>query len=107
MYAEALNEQATGNAEAYTAVNRIRRRAGLPDLAGLTQAQFRDAILLERRLELAFEGHRWYDLTRTKRLIDAMKAQNPSIVVQERHYLLPIPQTERDVNPALEQNPGY
>ena len=107
MYAEALNEQAAGNAEAYAAINRIRKRAGLPDLAGLTQDQFRDAVLLERRLELAFEGHRRYDLVRTKRLISAMQAQNPSIKVEERHYLLPIPQTERDVNPALTQNPGY
>lgn len=107
MYAEALNEQAAGNAEAYAAVNRLRKRAGLPDLAGLTQDQFRDAVLLERRLELAFEGHRWYDLVRTKRLISAIKAQNPSITVRENNYLFPIPQTERDVNPALEQNPGY
>ncbi|WP_077923423.1 RagB/SusD family nutrient uptake outer membrane protein [Spirosoma sp. 209] len=107
MYAEALNEQAAGNAEAYAAVNRLRRRAGLTDLTGLSQDQFRDAVLLERRLELAFEGHRWYDLVRTKRLITAIKAQNPSINVQERHYLFPIPQTERDVNPALDQNPGY
>ncbi|GAB3641607.1 RagB/SusD family nutrient uptake outer membrane protein [Spirosoma arcticum] len=107
MYAEALNEQAAGNADAYAVVNRIRSRAGLSALAGLTQDQFRDAVLLERRLELAFEGHRWYDLARTKRLVAAVKAQNPSIVVQDRHYLFPIPQTERDVNPALEQNPGY
>ncbi len=107
MYAEALNEQAAGNADAYVVVNRIRKRAGLPDLAGLTQAQFRDAILLERRLELAFEGHRRYDLVRTKRLISAMQAQNPTIKVEERHYLLPIPQTEIDVNSSLNQNPGY
>ena len=107
MYAEALNEQAAGNAEAYSAINRIRKRAGLADLAGLTQAQFRDAVLLERRFELAFEGHRWYDLVRTKRLISAMQAQNPTIKVEERHYLLPIPQTERDVNLSLDQNPGY
>ncbi|CCH02550.1 RagB/SusD domain protein [Fibrella aestuarina BUZ 2] len=107
MYAEALNEQGAGNADAYTAINRIRRRAGIADLSGLTQAEFREVVLLERRLELAFEGHRWYDLVRTKRLISAMKAQNPSILVEDRHYLLPIPQTERDVNPALTQNPGY
>ncbi|MCY7359081.1 MAG: RagB/SusD family nutrient uptake outer membrane protein, partial [Rudanella sp.] len=107
MYAEALNEQGAGNAEAYTAVNRLRSRAGLPALAGLNQAGFRDAVLLERRLELAFEGHRWYDLARTRRLISAMKAQNPAILVQELHYLYPIPQVDRDVNPLLEQNPGY
>lgn len=108
MYAEALNEQAPNSAEAYNAVNRIRRRAGLPDLApGLSQAQFRDSVLLERRLELAFEGHRWYDLSRTRRLIEAMQAQNPSIKVETHHYLFPIPQTEIDINPKLEQNPGY
>jgi hypothetical protein len=108
MYAEALNEQGANNTEAYTMMNRIRNRAGLPNLTpNLNQAQFRDSLLLERRLELAFEGHRWYDLVRTKRLISAMKAQNPTIVVGEQHYLFPIPQTERDVNPQLTQNPGY
>lgn len=108
MYAEALNEQAANNADAYAMINKIRNRAGLPNLTpGLSQEQFRDSVLLERRLELAFEGHRWYDLSRTKKLISAMKAQNPSIVVDEHHYLFPIPQTERDVNPQLTQNPGY
>ncbi|WP_428667385.1 RagB/SusD family nutrient uptake outer membrane protein [Runella sp.] len=107
IYAEALNEQGANNAEAYAAINRVRTRAGLPALTNLTQAQFRESVLLERRLELAFESHRWYDLVRTKRLISAMQAQNPSIKVEERHYLFPIPQTERDVNPKLDQNPGY
>jgi hypothetical protein len=108
MYAEALNEQSAGNPEAYNAVNRIRKRAGLADLPpALSQTAFRDSVLLERRLELAFEGHRWYDLVRTKRLISAMQAQNPGITVTDRDYLYPIPQTERDVNPNLTQNPGY
>ncbi|RAJ97470.1 putative outer membrane starch-binding protein [Larkinella arboricola] len=108
MYAEALNEQSANNADAYAVVNRIRNRAGLPNLTpNLSQAQFRDSLLLERRLELAFEGHRWYDLARTKRLVAALKAQNPGIAVGEHHYLFPIPQTERDVNPLLTQNPGY
>ncbi|MFD1142031.1 RagB/SusD family nutrient uptake outer membrane protein [Larkinella insperata] len=108
MYAEALNEQTPNNADAYAVVNRIRNRAGLPNLTpNLSQAQFRDSLLLERRLELAFEGHRWYDLTRTKRLVAALKAQNPGIAVGEHHYLFPIPQTERDVNPLLTQNRGY
>ncbi|WP_460982391.1 RagB/SusD family nutrient uptake outer membrane protein [Spirosoma fluminis] len=107
MYAEALNEQNGPTADAYAAINRIRKRAGLADLSGLTKAEFRDAILLERRLELAFEGHRWYDLARTGRLVEAIKAQNPTIVVPATHILYPIPQTERDVNPQLTQNPGY
>ena len=108
MYAEALNEQAANNSDAYNAINRIRNRAGLPNLtAGLSQAAFRDSVLLERRLELAFEGHRRYDLIRTKRLQSAMTAQNPAVKVEAHHLLLPIPQTERDVNPLLTQNPGY
>jgi len=108
MYAEALNEQGAGNTEAYNAVNKVRRRAGLTaDLNGLTQAAFRDSVLLERRLELAFEGHRRYDLLRTKRLVTAMNAQNPTIAIKPHQTLFPIPQTERDVNPLLTQNTGY
>lgn len=107
MYAEALNEQNGPTTDSYTAINRIRKRAGLADLSGLTKDQFRDAVLLERRLELAFESHRWYDLVRTNRLVSAMKAQNPTIVVPATHNLYPIPQSERDVNPQLTQNPGY
>lgn len=107
MYAEALNEQGAGNTEAYAAVNRIRKRAGLSDLSGLSQSAFRDSVLIERRLELAFEGHRRYDLLRTKRLVSAMTAQNPTIVVKPHQTLFPIPQTERDVNPLLTQNTGY
>jgi hypothetical protein len=108
MYAEALNEQSPDNADAYAAVNQIRQRAGLEDLTpNLTQDQFRDSVLLERRLELAFEGHRRYDLVRTGKLVAAMSAQNPTISIQPHHVILPIPQTERDVNPLLTQNPGY
>ncbi len=108
MYAEALNEQGVASAEAYNAVNRIRKRAGLENLTeGLGQAQFRDSVLHERRLELAFEGHRWYDLVRTGKLIEAMKTQNPGIIVEQKHYLFPVPQVERDANPLLDQNEGY
>ena len=105
MYAEALNEQTANDPDAYDAINKVRNRAGLADLtADLTRDQFRDSVLLERRLELAFEGHRWYDLVRTNRLIQALNDQNPAIPVQSRHYLFPIPQTERDANPLLGQN---
>ena len=102
------DRQSANNSDAYNAINRIRSRAGLPKLTtGLSQSAFRDSVLLERRLELAFEGHRRYDLIRTKRLQSAMAAQNPAIKVEAHHLLLPIPQTERDVNPLLSQNPGY
>lgn len=108
IYAEALNEEGAGNTDAFKAENRIRKRAGLDDLPeGLSQADFRDSILKERRLELAFEGHRRYDLLRTGRLISAMKKQNSIIKIQSFQTLFPIPQDERDANPLLSQNDGY
>lgn len=81
MYAEALNEQ-NKTAEAYQWINIVRRRAfGYPvnaaspyDLSGLSQVQFREAVYKERRLELSFEGHRWFDLVRTGRLETTMNA---------------------------------
>ena len=65
IYAEAENE-ANGPSDAvYSAVNRIRTRAGLPDLEeGLGQDDLREAIRQERRIELVFENHRWFDLIR-------------------------------------------
>ncbi len=112
MYAEALNETGGPTAEAYNAINLVRARArkgatdtALPDLAGLTQAQFRDAVLQERGWELSFEGHRRWDLLRTGKYIDAMKAIG--VNAENKHLLYPIPLQEIDVNPALVQNPGY
>lgn len=100
MYAEALNEEGrTG--EAMDAVNEVRDRAGLGDLVGLNQADLRDAILEERRLELAAEGHRWFDLVRTNRLEEIVEAAKPGVDVTQEHYLFPIPQRERDLNPNL------
>jgi len=108
IYAEALNEQGAGNQEAYDAIDRIRSRAGLDPLPrSLSQEDFRDSVLKERRLELAFEGHRRYDLIRTGRLVAALKKQNPAIKVQAFQTLFPIPQDERDANPLLTQNEGY
>ena len=111
IYAEALSEVSNGpTAEAYTAINRVRTRAGLPALQNLTRSQFKDAILLERRVEFSFEGHRWFDLARTERLLDAVNAETSfgrSPTIRPTNVLLPIPQREVDANPALTQNPGY
>ncbi|RRA98868.1 RagB/SusD family nutrient uptake outer membrane protein [Larkinella rosea] len=111
IYAEALSEASNGpNAEAYTAINRVRNRAGLEPLSGLTRQQFKDAVLLERRLEFCFEGNRWFDLARTGKLVDAVKAETSfgrAPTIQAFHTLLPIPQREIDANPALKQNEGY
>ena len=111
MFAEATNEaNKAPNAEAYAALNKVRTRAGLTALSGLTYQQFKDAVWLERRLELTFENTRRYDLVRTGRLLDAVKAENSfarNATIQPFHVLLPIPQADMDANPNLKQNPGY
>lgn len=111
MYAEALNETNNGpTTEAYAALNKVRTRAGLAALSGLTYQTFKQAVWLERRLELTFENIRRFDLVRTGRLIEAVKAENSfgrNAVIQPFHVLLPIPQNDMDVNPKLVQNPGY
>lgn len=84
-------------------VNRIRKRAGLPDITSTGAALIAD-ILKERRVELAFEGHRLFDLLRTGR--DVVK--NTTIPFADYRLIAPIPQGELDINPNLRpQNPGY
>lgn len=111
MQAEALNEANNGpTPEAFAALNRVRTRAGLASLSGLSYQQFKEAIWLERRLELTFENSRRFDLVRTGRLVDAVKAENSfsrNATIQPFHNLLPIPQNDMDANPKLTQNPGY
>ena len=65
MKAEALNEQGK-TSEAAEPLNIVRRRAGLPDVSGLSQEAMREKIIHERRIELAFEGHRWFDMIRVQ-----------------------------------------
>jgi len=112
MAAEALNEagyQADG--DAFMFLNEVRTRAGLPaytasDLAD--QASFRDAVLLERNLELPLELHRWYDLLRTGRAIDAIAAIG--FTIGQNDLLFPIPNSQVLIynNPSgFPQNPGY
>lgn len=71
-YAEALNESLSApSQEVYDAVNRIRERAGMPDLpTGLSQIEMRNRIKNERDIELAFEDHRFWDI---RRWMDAEK----------------------------------
>lgn len=117
MRAEALNEINGPTPEAYEMINAIRQRArnrdGVntsefpADLQGLTKEEFRDAVLLERVHELGFEGHRWFDLVRTKRLVQTIKAIHPEYPIEEKHYLFPIPADEIIINENLVQNPGW
>ncbi|WP_031526078.1 RagB/SusD family nutrient uptake outer membrane protein [Dyadobacter crusticola] len=77
-------------------INRIRKRAGIKDLTTLTLP----AILKERHLELAFEGHMLHDIKRTKGNVGALPYNSPRLI-------LPLPQREIDVNRKLVQNEGY
>lgn len=116
LHAEALAMQ--GNlAEATNYVNKIRTRAGLKEISTpSSQEAMIDAILHERRLELAFEGFRFFDLLRhdfdkAKAIHDAMPEKDsywqPRFPLTEETVYMPIPQIVLDNNPSLVQNPGY
>ncbi|OBX26037.1 putative outer membrane starch-binding protein [Gelidibacter algens] len=109
MKAEALNELGQTN-EAEDYLNMVRNRAGLSDVQrGLSQVDFRDAVLKERRLELAFEGQRWFDLIRVNNGqygLDFLHSIGKNNATQ-KHLLFPVPQIEIDRNPNLTQNTGY
>ncbi|WP_134091286.1 RagB/SusD family nutrient uptake outer membrane protein [Olivibacter sp. XZL3] len=124
--AECLNEAGfVADGEAFQLLNSVRARAGLPAktaanansaLAVPNQDAFREAIMHERQVELAFENHRWYDLVRTGKAVEVMnahgereRAMNPqypagTYEVTPNKLLLPIPQREVDID-NLEQNP--
>ncbi len=103
MHAEALIELNQVD-DALDKINEVRLRAGgiLP-LENLTQAQARDAVRHERRVELAFEGTRGLDIRRWGIAADV----SHSNFEVGTHELLPIPQSELDVNNNLDQNFGY
>lgn len=111
MYAEAINEKNSGpSPEAYKAINDVRARAGLSALsAGLGHDAFALAMEHERQVELAFEGHRWFDLVRTGRALTVMNNHFAgSITVKPFQLLYPIPQSQVSINPdGIKQNPGY
>jgi hypothetical protein len=131
-YAEAQNEAVGPDAAVYAAMNAIRARVNLPDLAaGFSQSQMRDAIRQERRVELCFENKRLQDIIRWKiadqvltvdlhgMKIENTKADNTGTWVYTpvglnhphafklRQYTHPIPQSALAQNPKLVQTPGY
>lgn len=109
MLAEALNESGYGSQEAFSAINAVRTRAGLSELNATNtpnKESFRQAVLNERRLELAFENHRWFDLLRFNAALPVLTAKGYPI--KPVNLLFPVPQRERDLAPeGLPQNPGY
>ncbi|SKB42003.1 RagB/SusD family nutrient uptake outer membrane protein [Daejeonella lutea] len=103
--AEALAQSsATPSAEAITIVNYFRNRAGLLPVAPLTKQATIDAVLLERRKELAFEGFRRMDMLRYKQNLRPGVA---AAAFGAPKTILPIPQREIDQNPSLVPNPGF
>ena len=84
LLAEALNEQGK-NAEAATYLNQVRVRAGL----GEAQGNLEEAIFQERRVELAFENKRWFDLVRTGRAIETITAYGNRILANPQAYYYP------------------
>ena len=121
LYAELSNELNGPNDEALKYLNMIRERAGIPayTLTDLSNTyDFREAVRKERRLELAFENHRWFDLLRWN---NAMTTIN-SYLASESFYagysyvvkpiaqwqiMLPIPISVFNINPDVAQNTGY
>ena len=109
MYAEALNQNGK-TAEACKYLNMTRRRGfgyqttetSPVDLQTTDKAQFALMVEQERRVELAFENHRWFDLIRTGRAVEVMKSKGFSL--NEPNLICPIPQKQIDVNPKLTQN---
>tara|TARA_B100000809_G_scaffold104760_1_gene103240 strand:- start:19 stop:1938 length:1920 start_codon:yes stop_codon:yes gene_type:complete len=140
-YAEALNEFSGPSQEVYDALNKIRERAGIPSVEEAwsnatyaatlnkhtTQDGLREIIQQERMIELAFEGHRYYDIRRWKLAekyfttpiqgwsVDEDSETNYYQIMDvsqrsfntPRDYLQPISFTELSRNPNLIQNPGW
>lgn len=110
MAAEALNENDKPG-QAVIQLNRVRERARqgntsiLPDVTETNKDALRDIILHERRVELALEGHRFWDLVRTGKAADVL---GPLGFVTGKHELLPIPQSEIDLSQGtLTQNDNW
>ena len=112
MLAEAENELNGPTELVYKSINAIRKRALMPELPPkLSKEQMRNKIRNERRIELAFEGHRYFDLKRWKTAISVLNAVADAPVTykfEKKHYLWPIPQSEIDKNKGkLVQNPDW
>lgn len=135
MYAESKIEANSIDASVYDAIDLVRLRAGMPAVDQTVynnQTKLRELVRRERRVELALEGLRWFDICRWKIGDQVMNAKvygalegtvsqvdgtliltDKRIEVETRvfdpakNYLWPIPQSVIDATPALTQNPNY
>jgi starch-binding outer membrane protein, SusD/RagB family len=104
--AEAANELGQSN-DAVAALNQIRNRAGLANTTASSQGDLREAIRRERRVEMAMEHDRFFDLVRTGRAGEVLRAHGKNFV-DGKNEVFPIPQKHIDLSGGLlEQNPGY
>jgi hypothetical protein len=105
--ARAQQNNISGTKSSESDINIIRERAGVPLIQGTSKNQMLLVIENERRMELCFEGHRWYDLIRTDRANTVMNEFTSNW--SEKDELWPIPLREITNNPSLKdaQNPGY
>ncbi len=85
-------------------INKIRQRANLGNTNASTYPQLLTAIENERRLEFAFEGHRWFDLVRTGRAVDVLPNVNS---INQTLFPIPLDELLTNINPGMTQNPGY
>jgi hypothetical protein len=117
IYAEAVNSGGTAsNGSAETALNQVRARAGIATVSGLAASALGDSIRVERRREFAFEGQRWFDLSRWGILDATFRAkttQMQTLFPGETQIhgvpsnLYPIPNGQINNNALLTQNPGW
>lgn len=129
MLAEAINEAGSGpTSEALGYLNDVRQRADLSPVGMMSKDDFREAVLKERRVELAFENHRWFDLKRTNtreeltsflNAYGAAEKANPTVgrggvpfnsfdyVFEPYEVFLPIPPDLIRLNNDIIQNDGY
>ena len=109
MYSEALNQNGK-TADACTYLNKVRRRGfgyqsnevSPVDINTTNKDLFLLKVEQERRVELAFEGHRWFDLIRTDRAVEVMTAKGYKL--NATNLICPVPQKQIDINPVITQN---
>ena len=116
-YAEAQNEAVGPDESVYNALNLIRNRVNMPAVEpNLSQNEMREVIRHERRIELAMEGKYYFDILRwgiAEEVLNQPVRQSDGNIRQDRafdpnrDYLFAIPSREIDLNPNLEQNPGW
>ena len=116
IYAEAINEVSAPTSAAYEAVNKIRKRAEISELSGLSKEQFREAVWREMWHELSYENKTWFDMVRIRKGFNLTTKNFDEYVgyrfvngpiLTERELLFPIPTGEMKNNDKLIQNQGY